>query len=151
MWVLWRNPQPKKGEFSMAERHKDSEQPGAWIAVAQIDLDAARAILEKLGSDGFAPSCYHAQQSVEKALKAWLIVRKQPYPMTHDLRLLLDRCEHAGAPWVPQARESERLISYAVVGRYPSGIRSVSRENTEEAIRIAASVLNFVRVDLGIL
>ena len=133
----------------MAAQHEDSGDPAAWIATACTDLDVARAVLRAMGEQGLHVCCYHAQQCVEKALKAWLIARKQPYPLTHDLRLLLDRCERAGGGWVERARPAERLVSLAATGRYPSSIRHVSRKETDEAISIADSVLNLIQSDLG--
>ena len=61
---------------------------------------------------------FHAQQAVEKALKAWLACLEVCFPRTHDLRLLFDQLEHAGAA-VPEAfRRLERLSVYAVLFRY---------------------------------
>ena len=40
---------------------------------------------------------FHAQQAVEKALKAWLNFLGQTHAYTHDLSLLLHDLEKAGA------------------------------------------------------
>lgn len=39
---------------------------------------------------------FHAQQAVEKALKAWLDLREEEYPRTHDLSHLLAALEALG-------------------------------------------------------
>jgi len=39
---------------------------------------------------------FHAQQAVEKALKAWLAILGRPYPFRHDLGELLCALERAG-------------------------------------------------------
>jgi HEPN domain-containing protein len=44
---------------------------------------------------------FHAQQAVEKAIKAWLNLAGKPYPRTHDLEALLVLLEESGAE-VPQ-------------------------------------------------
>jgi HEPN domain-containing protein len=49
----------------------------------------------------------HAQQTVEKALKAVLIQRGIDYPFTHDLGLLIERCEVAGLRLGPGAEADE--------------------------------------------
>jgi HEPN domain-containing protein len=67
-----------------------------------IDLDGARRLLGMARKDlqalqGMTDSAtfadeifgFHAQQSMEKSLKAWLAVRGVEYPKTHDLRALL--------------------------------------------------------------
>ena len=60
-----------------------------WIVKADHDLTAAAQIL-KLGKA--APTdtvCFHAQQCVEKYLKAILVYRNLPFPRSHDLRVLM--------------------------------------------------------------
>ncbi len=39
---------------------------------------------------------FHAQQAVEKALKAWLSEKNLEYPQTHDLGLLLSLLKESG-------------------------------------------------------
>lgn len=39
---------------------------------------------------------FHAQQAVEKALKAWLSSMQIPFPFTHDLSLLLNKLDEQG-------------------------------------------------------
>lgn len=61
-----------------------------WLAKAHSDLDAGRLLLV----DGpYDIVCFHAQQAIEKLLKALLAFYDQPPPRTHDLeglqRLLL--------------------------------------------------------------
>ena len=56
-----------------------------WLKEAEIELEAA----ENLGQAGFyAQACFHCQQSVEKALKALLLFKKNSHPKTHSLREL---------------------------------------------------------------
>lgn len=60
-----------------------------WIIKADHDLTAAAQIL-KLGKA--APVeivCFHAQQCVEKYLKAMLVYRSIPFPKSHDIRVLM--------------------------------------------------------------
>lgn len=61
---------------------------------------------------------FHAQQAVEKALKAWLNFAGAQYPPTHALpalfALLADRTMHDLTHWRPL----ERLTTFAVHYRY---------------------------------
>lgn len=64
--------------------------------------DHAELLLERAAEDVMAAedlvtagralsaACFHAQQAVEKCLKALLALRGVPYPRSHDLRRLLD-------------------------------------------------------------
>ena len=60
---------------------------------------------------------FHAQQAVEKALKAWLIFAGADYPKTHDLRLLLDLLDRAQQD-VSAFRHLMSLTAYGVQFRY---------------------------------
>ncbi|MGC1377897.1 MAG: HEPN domain-containing protein [Anaerolineales bacterium] len=49
-----------------------------WLAKAESDLSAANWMLP------FDTACFHAQQAIEKALKAMLAFCAQPIPRSHD-------------------------------------------------------------------
>jgi HEPN domain-containing protein len=58
-----------------------------WLKKASEDLKAAELLLA--GVRLLPPqAAFHAQQAAEKAQKAFLTWQKQPFPKTHDLRLL---------------------------------------------------------------
>jgi HEPN domain-containing protein len=84
---------------------------------------------------------FHAQQAVEKALKAWLHLVTGEHPFTHDLSLLLHLLETRGvdvSPWW----EFLDLSGYAVRFRYemfPEGEELLDRE------LLAVSVRSLVR------
>ena len=64
-----------------------------WIFRANEDI----AVIDKLFESGpelFASSiCFHAQQAVEKFLKAYLVFHGIDFPKTHDLDFLLLECK----------------------------------------------------------
>lgn len=60
---------------------------------------------------------FHAQQAVEKTLKAWLCLRAVPYPKTHDLRLLLRLLQQQGEDVEPFTPLMD-LTDFAVQFRY---------------------------------
>lgn len=39
---------------------------------------------------------FHAQQAIEKSLKAWIIVSGNDYPLTHNIIVLLSAIEDSG-------------------------------------------------------
>jgi HEPN domain-containing protein len=57
-----------------------------WLEFAETDLNAARVLLKE-GSLS-AVACFHAQQSVEKCLKALIESRGLNPPKSHDLIML---------------------------------------------------------------
>ncbi|MGO9122175.1 MAG: HEPN domain-containing protein [Desulfomonilaceae bacterium] len=67
----------------------DREEANRMLAVAEVDLKALQNMLDpEMFED--AVFGFHAQQAVEKSLKAWLSLRRIVYPKTHDLRVLMN-------------------------------------------------------------
>jgi len=101
------------------------------------DLQAAEQILKL--PDGRCPFdtvCFHAQQCIEKSLKAFLTSRGTPFPKTHDLGRLLHLCADASR----LARDLsgiEGLTDYAVGARYPGPEEPIGRSEARQAMRLA--------------
>ncbi len=91
-------------------------------------------------------SAFHAQQAVEKALKAFLVSRQVDHPFTHDLVLLIGMC---GAPLSgdPRVVASGALTAYAVVARYP-GFEPDARA-AAVAVEIADAAFSAVRAAIA--
>ena len=51
-----------------------------WLAKAHSDLRAAEVAI---GADLAEVAVYHCQQAAEKALKAFLVFRQEPFRKTH--------------------------------------------------------------------
>lgn len=63
---------------------------------------------------------FHAQQAVEKAIKAVLTCNQVKYPHTHDLVLLLNLLAHHGLPLPPKMEVFPLLTPFGTVMRYES-------------------------------
>jgi HEPN domain-containing protein len=61
---------------------------------------------------------FHAQQAIEKALKAVLSAHERAYPWTHDLRHLMELLDAAGSPLPDELRDARRLTPWAAEFRY---------------------------------
>ena len=109
---------------------------------ASHDLIAARAILS--ASDAFDTVCFHAQQTVEKSLKAVLALHEIEYPRRHDVGELLELVK----PLVPDiAQYAERIIDlapYAVEIRYEVEFEP-SDDQAMEAVQTAAEVYELIK------
>ncbi|HZU41746.1 MAG TPA: HEPN domain-containing protein [Terriglobales bacterium] len=86
--------------------------------------------------------CFHAQQCVEKHLKAWLTSRGVLFPKTHDLAQLVDLLPEPFDLRLNQ-QEQDALTAYAVGTRYAS--RTVGIEETREAVQIARAAREDLR------
>lgn len=93
------------------------EQCRLMLAKAADDEEAMRLLSASpkplVGIIGF-----HAQQSVEKRLKALLSIRRITFPKTHDIEQLLDRLESSGLSIPLAVQEAAGLSPYAVHMRY---------------------------------
>lgn len=114
--------------------------PDDWMRYAHSDLELSRSgrqpgvLLEGL--------CFHAQQAVEKSLKALLVSFGIPFPSTHNIRILIDLLP----PDLPQPSELKRsagLTDYAVISRYPGNFEPVEEEEYVEALQLADSVVKW--------
>ena len=83
---------------------------------------------------------FHAQQAVEKCLKAILTLRGVPYERTHDLSALVGLIEDQGLQIPSEMIEAEALTPFAALFRYaelPADEDPVDRPKT---LRIAETV-----------
>jgi HEPN domain-containing protein len=84
---------------------------------AREDEVAARAMLD-ISAVTDAIVGFHAQQAVEKALKAVLAIHEVEFPFTHDLAGLAELCEAEGAVLPPSLADIDQLTPFGVRLRY---------------------------------
>lgn len=111
-----------------------------WLRYARSDLKLARidrpegVLLENL--------CFHAQQAVEKTLKAVLVFLNVHFPTTHNIRTLIDFLPDSMD--IPQfVEDSAALTDYAVLSRYPGNIEPVEENEYRHSIFVAEAVLSW--------
>jgi HEPN domain-containing protein len=118
-----------------------------WIVMADHDLTAAGQIL-KLGKAAPVETvCFHAQQCVEKYLKAVLVYRSIPFTKTHEIRVLMTLVPRRWRPPLEEAVQ-ERLTAYATVARYPESGLNISLTEARKAAALARRVRRQVRQKL---
>jgi len=127
---------------------KSRELALRFLKKADHDLITARQTL--LLPDGPTDTvCFHAQQAIEKALKAWLTFLRVPFPRTHDLIELLD----LALPRLPEMeRYRERfaeLTEYAVEMRYPDDSFEPPRDEALSALSFADEMVSRIRRELS--
>ncbi len=114
-----------------------------WLKRARSNLE--RAKMGKV-SQGilYEDLCFDAQQAVEKSLKAILIKLNQSFPKTHSIGILLKLIEEAGVEIPENINQAKLLTAYAVDSRYPGDYEPVSKEEYEEALKIAEDVFKWL-------
>ncbi|MDE0622848.1 MAG: HEPN domain-containing protein [Bryobacterales bacterium] len=87
---------------------------------------------------------FHVQQAVEKLLKAWLAIRGESYPLTHDLEQLFEVLAQRGVE-LGAVRSLSDYTPFAVVHRYEAlGPQEPPMDRGQAASR-TASLLVLVR------
>ncbi len=111
---------------------------------AENDLKNAAHTL-KMGTDCPTDTvCFHAQQVVEKYLKALLVFRGISFPKIHNIEELVALLPARDHPELPEA-EQDRLTDYATVTRYPGDDEPISLTEARRAVELARRVRAAVR------
>lgn len=115
------------------------------LARARDDELATKALL-RVDEVSDVIVAFHAQQAVEKALKAVLASVGADFPFTHDLGLLMQLCEDADLDLPSSLAEADLLTPYAAQLRYGSSpsatvSRAQALDFAIEARRWAASLV----------
>lgn len=103
-----------------------------WAAKAQNDLLNADNNL-KADNIPFDTVCFHCQQAAEKFLKAYLVAKGKPYPVSHDLLLILEKILPIDSGAETLRDDLALLMPYAVEIRYPDDWFMPTEEDTKEA------------------
>ncbi len=88
----------------------------AWVEVADGDLASARLL--RAGTGVTRAVAFHAQQAVEKYLKALLVLNGTKFGKTHDIADLLAWLPEPQRPSI-NSEAATRLTRAAVADRYP--------------------------------
>lgn len=111
------------------------------LQLADRDIKAFHALLddEKWGVDK-STICFHAQQAVEKALKAVIASRNIEIGRTHDLNKLGYEIEKIPLILPLKIESLSKLNPYAVMVRYDEQeINTISLTEAEEVMNIVRS------------
>ena len=114
-----------------------------WLAKAKDDLKWTEAnIREKI----WYGACFTAQQSAEKALKAYLISQGKETPKIHDLGALLEYSNKLDTTFKKLKSACAVLTDYYSPARYPdiSQYMVFSKQNALEALNLATRIVDFV-------
>ena len=118
-----------------------------WLAKAEDDFRVVEYLLSEdtayLSAIGF-----HAQQAVEKFLKAFLVYHQVEFPKTHDIDEILDLVATIDVSLAESLLESVSLTPYGVEIRYPSDFPEMTMEDAREALKLAAKTRDAIRSSL---
>lgn len=151
--VLWKNWDaaarcrlPNKEVQAAMQTTDRLEDTVRWLHHAKEDLTTAETFLGHPHMPS-RQSCWSAQQSAEKALKAVLIFLQIDFPRTHDLDTLRDLVPES---WQLKAAHSDlaSLTEWAAEARYPSDMPEATNADASKVVEQARAVWTSVSTEL---
>ena len=114
-----------------------------WFKKARRDLLSAKRLAR--GREPYLDTAiYHCQQTVEKALKGWLVYHDQSFEKTHDLRLLVTMASEVEPRFVEWFEIAEQVSPYATAYRYPGQILEPTEEEFQQVLKAAGRFYDFI-------
>ena len=108
--------------------------------LAQIELDTAENLAPNPEMDD-RPVGFHAQQAVEKAVKAVLTLEGIDFPKTHDLEYLISLADRHSIAMEPEVESASWLTPWAAEFRYDDApLETLDRKR---ATAVANAALNW--------
>ncbi len=121
----------------------------ASVAKAEADYFAVRLLMRQPAARRPGDVvCFHAQQCVEKYLKARLVEAGLMFPKTHDLEVLLNDVSALEPLWSGYLPAVRFLTQFAVAFRYPGN--SATPAEVRQAVRYGRSVRREFRSLFGL-
>jgi HEPN domain-containing protein len=113
-----------------------------WLDKAEGDYRTASRELQTEESPNFDAVCYHAQQCIEKIMKALLIHHAVVPPRTHNLVELNELLQPFLPGWKCKEEDLRHLTHAAVAFRYPTEF--ADQEEANEAFSICRRLRAFL-------
>lgn len=120
-----------------------------WVQKAEGDFNSSLLEYRARKYPNYDAAGFHAQQCIEKYLKAILQKNNVPFQKIHDLLALMELC----LPFIPELELYKELLAYinqfAVAFRYPG--ESATREQAKQAVKALKLLRPILRQRLSLL
>ena len=122
--------------------------PHDWLRFAGEDLKAARKLC---GDPDILPNIvgFHAQQAVEKSIKAVLLHAGTKFPFTHDLEELFALYAASGPKLPFDCDKLNDLTPYATHRRYPGYVHQPGVTEQQQLLALAEEVFAWAQSVIG--
>ena len=119
------------------------EIAGKWLKKANTDLRVAEKLLE-INEEPWVV-VFHAQQAVEKALKAYLVLHNKHFGKVHNIARLIDLCMEIDKDFSYLYDIGVyKLYPLAIEARYPDMEVEIIKSEAEDAVGKAKLTLEFI-------
>lgn len=117
------------------------------LEIAEGDLESAKVLHES--SRGRVENIgYHAEQCIEKSLKALLVHLEKPVPITHDLGVITERVNQYLT--IEVHADLTLYTEFATTRRYENSDMVFEKDDIKAAIEVAELVLVWVKSKISI-
>lgn len=115
-----------------------NETVSEWLHKAEGDWQAANQLWSDRSYPNYDAVCFHAQQCIEKLMKALLIKNSVVPVYTHKLNSLHSELLRACPEWSANVEELEFLTRGATEFRYPG--EDATQNDAESCLNISANL-----------
>ena len=119
-----------------------------WVHKAEGDFNTLLREVRARKAPNYDAACFHAQQCIEKYIKAVLQESDIPFNRTHNLTTLLEACLSFTPEWEGFVDDARDLNAYAIDVRYPS--ESADRKAALDALAAVRKIRRAIRSFLGL-
>ena len=119
-----------------------------WVKKAEADFQSVQREIRARKNPNLDGACFHAQQCIEKYLKARLQEAAIPFPRTHDLEQLLNSVKTVEPLWEVFRPGLNWLSVFSVAYRYPG--RDATRPIAKRALNVCREIREIIRPSLGL-
>ena len=119
-----------------SEHNADSRHFFDWLKKARDDIEAARILKDNNGPNEAA--AFHCQQGIEKALKAYLLLKLKRHIDGHNLTYLCRQAVLLDPHFKEWLDESVVLNRYYIETRYPTDTQFGIDDNGLESVYLMA-------------
>lgn len=123
---------------SVSQEQKYAIMADEWFENARNALGYARTGLPD--TTFYSWICFLCQQAVELYLKGFLTLNGVEPPRIHDLVKLWERCGKIDSDLAAAEEACRILTDYYIETRYPPEVKAYSRNQAEEAVKLASEV-----------
>lgn len=129
------------------------EMARRWLSQAEHSLDVTRLLVD---GRAWSDACFHAEQTAQMALKAFLYLRGRRSIRVPSVRELALECSREDGQFSSLVAQAGVLDRYYLSSRYPDAVPApavpfemFSQEEADQAWNFARTVVETVRVKIS--
>lgn len=132
---------------------KNREEAERWLKQAEYDLGVAQINFDQ---DIYSYACFIAEQTAQKALKAFIVFNGERFVWEHSVQKLADRCSEYDSAFKRFKEYGAVFDKFYLTTRYPDALappavpyESYTRVEAAQAIRFAEEIVAAVKGKLA--